>query len=405
MKMAFDILPSLLGLAVIASAASCGDESEIAAGTPGAGAIGGRDGHGIRSVDGVFDDVTRAIGEPPQQTDPGSPSWVDVSPNAVHYAYVPLQNDGFQVLDGAKSDQTLYLGTCGQGVWKSDDEGATWIPTAPLDSNSGRNWSLVVDFNDSNTVYAISGHGIIQGLWKTTDGGTSWSNVQGAITNRDLGRVAMDPTDHLHVLVTEQGGAYALWETFDGAKTWTNRGAPWGQSNAYVLFLGYDDAGQPDSSYWIALAENCGLWRTTNAGTTWQELSTTLLPSRAGAGMYRAANGALYLGVNGTIVRSSDNGRSWEDLAVVGNLPTSSDAYAGIVGDGTQIYSMLSSTGVSTAGPYSWYVTSESGDGRTWSRYNLQTFQDGPLSMIFDRANRIVYASQWSTGVFRLPLP
>jgi hypothetical protein len=388
-------------------------------GSSGSGSSGsGSSGSGSSSsgsggaVDSGRQDATGGIdsggGQPKEAGgDAASPDWVDISPSAVDYAQMSSQNFGFQTIVGAAADhpKTLYVGTCLQGVWKSTDGGDTWSATSAFDGNSGRNWSIAIDFTDSNVVYAMSGYGGIQGLWKTTDGGGNWQNIQGSITQNDLSHVTMDPLDHLHLLVSEHSGSFALWESTDGGATWRNLGAPWGAHNTFVFFLGQDDAGRPSSAYWIGFAEGNGLWRTTDAGNTWTQVSTTLSRSHAGAGLYRSKIGALYGGVNQAIGRSTDNGQTWEDLAMTGNLPTSPDAYAGIVGDGDRIYSMLSNTGASAAGPYHWYVTDESGDGRTWTQYNAQTFQNGPGVMLFDSVNRVVYSSQGKTGLFRLTLP
>jgi hypothetical protein len=106
------------------------------------------------------------------------------------------------------------------------------------------------------------------------------------------------------------------------------------------------------------------------------------------------------MGVNNQLARSTDNGVTW----VNSNAPSSPDAYAGVVGDGTNVWSMLSNTGVGTSGPYHWQMSSET-DGTHWTSYNAQTFSDGPVGMLYDPVNHVIYASQWATGVFRLQLP
>lgn len=342
----------------------------------------------------------RAPATPGELVPPKAGDWVDVSP-PVDYKYVPLYNYGVQALGGAVADapRTLYLGTCLHGVWKTTDGGQTWARTN--DHFSGRNWSLVVDPTDSRTVYTTDGYGI-NGLWKTTDGGATWVDFTHNMGDSDVSHIEIDPHNHLHLLVSLHGGNYDLFETLDGGTTWTNKGHPWGANNTFVYFLGQDNAGHPSSSFWLGFAENAGLWRTENSGTTWTRVSSTLNRSHAGAGYYRAANGAVYAAVDNTIARSTDNGRTWTDLATAGNLPTPGDAYAGIAGDGTTIFTMPSNTGSTSHGPYHWLTTPESGDGLTWTQYNEQVFDDGPENMVFDPVNRVFYASQWSTGMWRL---
>jgi hypothetical protein len=142
-----------------------------------------------------------------------------------------------------------------------------------------------------------------------------------------------------------------------------------------------------------------GTWRTTDSGATWTMVYGQGR-SHAGLGLYRAGNGTLYLGLDNRVVRSADNGVTWTSA----NAPGGPDAYGGLIGDGTNIWGMLANTGVGCCGPYHWSITRES-DGATWTQYNAQTFADGPGSMIFDRINRILYSSQWGSGLWRLKLP
>src|SRR3990172_4839657 len=152
-------------------------------------------------------------------------TWAPISP-PVDYAYVALSNYGIQGLDGAKADapKPLYVGTCLYGVWKSTDGGDTWTQTD--DPFTGRNWSLVVDPTDSDVVYTLDGFGT-SGLWKTTHGGASWVHI----STKSLAHIEIDPLDHLHLLMTEHSGNYDLWESLDGGSTWINKGHPWGSQD------------------------------------------------------------------------------------------------------------------------------------------------------------------------------
>jgi hypothetical protein len=47
-------------------------------------------------------------------------------------------------------------------------------------------------------------------------------------------------------------------------------------------------------------------------------------------------------------------------------------------------------------------MTSAETDGVTWTTYNSQTFADGPYRMAFDATNRIIYSSNWNSGVWAL---
>jgi hypothetical protein len=345
----------------------------------------------------------------PSTAQTGNPQWQDISPTSgVNYTTGDGQF-GLLALAGAQPDQpkTLYVGTNqSQGIWKSTNGGQTWfkastgINGAQID---GRNVAVTVDPTNSNIVYVNCLFGNRQGIWKSINGGVDWTQIQGSIDNNDIAFINIDPVNHLHLLIGEHSGNLSVWETLDGGVTWSSKGNPTGHMT-YPAFLGQDNAGKPNSGFWLFISEGGGLWRTENSGATWTQVSTTFSRSHAGAGLYRAPNGTLYACVNSTVARSTDNGKTWADLHVIGNLPGTCDGYSGIIGDGTTIWTMPENTGKAACGPYRWLTTSEAGDGTKWTTYNDQSFADGPMTMLFDPINRIVYADLWITGIWKLQL-
>jgi hypothetical protein len=364
---------------------------------------------------------------------------VNISP-PVDYSYVSLENYGMQTIDGAKPDavQTLYVGTCNKGVWKTTDGGDTWVKAntgtfynkdgsvfTGVDNvlDAGRNWTMAVDPTDSNVVYTTAGYGYSQSLWKSTDGGTNWTEQlgdEGAQTSAVVYTAAIDPYNHLHLVLTMvswqgYGGDAGLQETQDGGDTWTPHpptGNPgdspsgWGHGQ-YVFFVGQNDDGSPDTDgkVWLVTTQGDGLWRTTDGSQTWTQVSQFEM-THGQASMYRSpVTNAIYVGGIGDVYRSLDNGQTWSHTGA----QDGSDGYGGIVGDGAHLWGMLSNTGVSSGGPYQWQIlpendTTSSTGSSAWKFYNDQSFQDGPMSMVYDSTNHVLYASQWSTGLWRLKL-
>jgi hypothetical protein len=372
-------------------------------------------------------------------------------------------------LDGAKPDQpkTLYLGTCGSGIWKTTDGGDHWFKASTgangarignishtatgLPQYNGRAWGLTVDPSNSNTVYVVVGYGDI-GLYKSTNGGVDWTKLGVNVfrDGNDLSNVDIDPTDHLHLIAAGKGpssGTTAgLYESFDGGQSWPNvYPAPNGSwQNNFDFFLGRDDAGAPSGTYLLIQTQNGGYWRTSNlnagpAGISWTQVTTTGR-AHGGGGIARASNGQLFAASQDRVLRSTDNGRSW---AVAGNIPKGE--YAGIEIAGGKVFAMPMDTGLSAFAPvptalfpgkvdmawmpianggscnpstdpclsagttaqatpgFYWFTTDET-DGTVWTQYNAQSFNDGPFYQAYDRANSVLYASNWSTGVFRLKM-
>ena len=113
---------------------------------------------------------------------------------------------------------------------------------------------------------------------------------------------------------------------------------------------------------------------------------------------YFTRAGGAYAGANHQMVRSADHGLTWEAVG-----PSFPDGYYQVIGDGNVLYAQESNTGANSVGPQP-YITSPETDGKTWSPYQggAQTFADGPYSMRFDPIRRVLYSSNWRTGVWAL---
>jgi photosystem II stability/assembly factor-like uncharacterized protein len=89
-----------------------------------------------------------------------------------------------------------------RGVFKTTDGGKTWKPVLKVDDDTGAN-DLVMDPSNSQIVYAstyqrrrtaccMNGGGPGSGVWKSTDGGETWTRIKGGVLDQALGRIALD---------------------------------------------------------------------------------------------------------------------------------------------------------------------------------------------------------------------
>lgn len=172
-------------------------------------------------------------------------------PTEVGHIWVATDIGLFQTLNGGTSfslirsgmardmvwlnDSTCIAGFENEGVVRSTDGGATWLPTLP-NSDGGMGRVQISGALGNDTVYAVAGHYFQQnfyGFWRSTDGGATWSqtisNVSGpnllgyTISGADNAGQAfwdlcieLDPNNANHVLV----GGVNVWETWDGGLTW-----------------------------------------------------------------------------------------------------------------------------------------------------------------------------------------
>jgi photosystem II stability/assembly factor-like uncharacterized protein len=183
----------------------------------------------------------------------------------------------------------------GNGVWKSTDAGRTWQHVGLRDSHHiGR---IVIDPRNPDVVYVAAvgrlwGPHKERGLFKTTDGGRTWSNTKFIDEDTGFTDVAMDP-----------GNSSVLY-----AASYQRRRTPWGFSG-----------GGPGSA----------LYKTTDAGRTWTKL-TSGLPAgelgRIGIDIYRKNPAVVYATVEhrreGGLYRSDDSGKTWTKLNTLNPRPS-----------------------------------------------------------------------------------
>ena len=129
--------------------------------------------------------------------------------------------------DGA----TSYFGSVDGGVWKTTDAGTTWTPIfdqQPVASIG----ALAISPSNPNVIYAGTGESDIRsdlasgaGVYKSTDGGTTWTYV-GLKETRQIAKIAVDPANPDIVYVGALGHAYGpnaergVYKSTDGGATW-----------------------------------------------------------------------------------------------------------------------------------------------------------------------------------------
>jgi photosystem II stability/assembly factor-like uncharacterized protein len=177
----------------------------------------------------------------------------------------------------------------GDGVYRSDDGGASWTNLGLKDSQHIS--EIIVDPTDSKTVYVASqgplwSAGGDRGLYKTTDGGATWEKVLSDGEWTGVTDVVMDSRDpqvlyaatwqhHRTVAAVVDGGPETgIYRTDDGGANWTRlkNGLPKGNMGKIGLAISPQNS---DVVYAVIELDNRkgGTWRSSNRGASWEKRS------------------------------------------------------------------------------------------------------------------------------------
>jgi photosystem II stability/assembly factor-like uncharacterized protein len=167
--------------------------------------------------------------------------------------------------------RTMYAGR--DKVYKSTIGGGSWVATnnnLTLDGNPLI--SLAVSFTNPDTVYAGTAPTIARaGIFRTTNGGTSWQNVTGTLPDRYPVDIAVDPTNSAVVYVAFAGfGTSHLFRSTDAGQTWGDIGAALPDVPTSSLVV---DPSYPNHLY---VGNDIGVYVSTNGGGSWQEFQASM---------------------------------------------------------------------------------------------------------------------------------
>jgi photosystem II stability/assembly factor-like uncharacterized protein len=236
----------------------------------------------------------------------------------------------------------FYIGVNNGGVWKTNDYGLTWKPIFD-DQPTGSIGALAVAPSNPNIVYVGSGEGLQRpdlstgdGIYKSTDAGKTWRHL-GLRNAQQIGAVIVDPKNADLVYVAALGHPYGpneergVFRSKDGGETWEkvlykdeNTGAialAFDPSNSQIIYADLWAARQGPWENGAFQGPGSGLFKTTDGGNTWRQL-TKGLPTieqglgRIGIAVAQSDPNRVYATVDSTqmggIYRSDDKGESWE---------------------------------------------------------------------------------------------
>lgn len=245
-------------------------------------------------------------------------------------------------------DNQILVAAGSSGIRRTTDGGATWDVTY----NQGNFRDLEVDPTDGDIWYAARAS---DGVYKSTNGGESWTRFSSGLPVSGFGRIAIEVapsnTQRIYALyVNNSSGFFGMYRSDNGGENWSITangpnmlgyemdGSDSGGQGWYDLTMAVDPT-DPD----VVLIGGINLWKSTDGGVGWEIVAHWLgdlfgydadyMHADQHALVYRGQT--LFAGNDGGIYISPDNGESWTDISY--DLAISQAYCVGIYAGGEEV--------------------------------------------------------------------
>ena len=254
--------------------------------------------------------------------------------------------DDFAVIDSDPS--TFYVAAATGGVWKTSNRGTTFAPVFDKESTSSIG-DIATAPSDPNLLWVGTGENNNrqssswgEGVFKSTDGGRTFA-AMGLKTSRHIARILVDPRDHDVVYVAAQGslwgsgGDRGVFKTTDGGLSWSQvlkTDADTGvtelvmdpRNNKVIYAATYQRQRRPWGMN--GGGEGSAIHKTTDGGRTWTKLTKGIPEGpkgRIGLDVWRKDPNVVYARIEhekeSGVYRSDDAGASWRKLSSTNPRP------------------------------------------------------------------------------------
>ena len=306
----------------------------------------------------------RAVGSPQQPSTKGTPgssklstvggTWNGGTPSPI--VQVGRTSNTFEAVSGRigalaiRKNGTIILGGAQGGVWTYNSGTGMWTSRLPS-SDTQTVGALAVAPNNDKVVYMGSGEGALSGdsqygdgIYRSTDGGVTWSHVSHLFAGQSVSALAVDPTNWRHLYAsTVRGRAgdhrtsaptntpFGVYESTDAGVTWAlQKGTKNELHGATDLVMDPKNPNHLFASFW-----GDGIYQSNNGGASWHQAMGNLPAGNFLQGATRfslgisdppsATSPTLYTGFdyydtaghyhNAQVYKTTDNGAHWTATA------------------------------------------------------------------------------------------
>jgi photosystem II stability/assembly factor-like uncharacterized protein len=241
---------------------------------------------------------------------------------------------------------TYYMGTTGGGVWKTEDAGTTWFNISDGFFKTGSVGAIAVSESDPNIVYVGMGEhaprGVMttygDGVYKSYDAGKTWKKI-GLDKTLQISRIVIHPKNPDIVLVAAQGAINGptqdrgIYKSVNGGATWSRVLFVNDLTGCSELSMNPQNPQEIYATMWhhqrlpwkvISGGPGSGVYKSTDGGDTWQKIQEGL-PKELGKmaiAVSRANPDKVYLLLEsdtekeqGGLFVSENRGKSWTRIS------------------------------------------------------------------------------------------
>ncbi len=201
-----------------------------------------------------------------------------------------------------------------------------WTPMGPFDHNQGNSWSpgqgrvnvVAIDPNNDSTIYIGAPAG---GIWKSTNGGSTWTPLIDDLPQIGVSGIAIDPNNSNIIYIStgddDASDSYSIGvlKSIDGGITWAKTGLEFTNTSTTSNDIYID----PNNSSILWIATSVGVYKTTDAGANWTK---TLSGNIKDIKLKPGDSNTIYAATSTVFYKSTNAGNSFSQIQ--SGLPSNS---------------------------------------------------------------------------------